>query len=102
MTQGQGNAPREDEGTRKEHEYPFFTYRECPYFPCHEGVPDDEFNCLFCYCPLYALGPECGGNFTYTERGVKNCTTCALPHQGDAGTLLVRKKFPLISKLASR
>ena len=27
----------------KAHEYPFFTHRECMYFPCHEGVDPDEF-----------------------------------------------------------
>ena len=48
----------------------FFTNGACPYFPCHEGVDPERFNCLFCYCPLYALGPRCGGAFTYTERGV--------------------------------
>ena len=57
--------------TSNTHEYPFFTHRECQYFPCHEGVDPDEFNCLFCYCPLYALGPECGGDFTYSEKATK-------------------------------
>ena len=50
----------------------FFQNRACPHFPCHEGIAARDFNCLFCYCPLYALGPNCGGNFTYTERGRKN------------------------------
>ena len=40
----------------------FFQNRECRYFPCHTGVPEEEFNCLFCYCPLYTLGRKCGGN----------------------------------------
>ena len=40
-----------------------FTNRACEYFPCHEGVEPGSFNCLFCYCPLYALGTACGGNF---------------------------------------
>ena len=26
----------------------FFQNRECRYFPCHTGVPEKEFNCLFC------------------------------------------------------
>ena len=38
-------------------------------------------NCLFCYCPLYALGDKCGGNFRYTENGIKDCTNCMLPHK---------------------
>lgn len=83
------------------HDYPFFTHRSCEFFPCHEGVDPDDFNCLFCYCPLYALGPECGGDFTYTKKGVKNCKACSLPHKGDAGTRYVKSKFPLLAALAA-
>lgn len=43
----------------------------------------DNFNCLFCYCPLYALGDKCGGNFRYTDKGIKDCTGCKLPHMRD-------------------
>ena len=82
------------------HEYPFFTHRDCPHFPCHEGVGEDEFNCLFCYCPLYALGPRCGGDFRYTDSGVKVCTYCARPHIGDAGTRMAKEKFSLLADLA--
>ena len=80
----------------------FFTNRECEHFPCHEGVAPERFNCLFCYCPLYALGPACGGNFTYTARGVKNCTSCAIPHDGDAGAALVKAHFKELAALAQR
>ncbi len=80
--------------------YPFFSHTECDHFPCHEGVDPDRFNCLFCYCPLYVLGPECGGRFTYTEKGVKNCTGCSIPHDGDAGTLLVKARFGEIAAIA--
>ena len=59
----------------------FFCNKECEYFPCHEGIDLDQFNCLFCYCPLYALGDQCGGNFRFTERGIKDCSKCTLPHQ---------------------
>lgn len=58
-----------------------FTNRECEYFPCHPGADPDRFNCLFCWCPLYALGEACGGDFTYTEQGVKDCSACLLPHR---------------------
>ena len=58
----------------------FFRNTECEYFPCHRGVPEEDFNCLFCYCPLYALGRKCGGNCRYTENGVKSCKDCAFPH----------------------
>ena len=41
----------------------------------------ESFNCLFCYCPLYALGTACGGNFTVLENGVKDCSGCTVPHK---------------------
>ena len=65
---------------RKLH-FNFFQNKECEYFPCHEGIPEEEFSCLFCYCPLYALGRKCGGNCTYTEFGYKDCTNCLVPHR---------------------
>ncbi len=60
--------------------YDFFQNRECEYFPCHKGADPETFSCLFCYCPLYALGDKCGGSFTYTESGVKDCSNCLRPH----------------------
>ena len=36
--------------------YRFFQHRACEFFPCHKGVEEEQFSCLFCYCPLYALG----------------------------------------------
>lgn len=65
----------------KEKKYSFFSHKECEYFPCHKTNDPDNFNCLFCYCPLYALGDRCGGNFRYTDRGGKDCTNCTLPHK---------------------
>ncbi len=61
--------------------YDFFQNTECEYFPCHKNADPKTFNCLFCYCPLYALGDKCGGSFTYTESGVKDCSGCLRPHQ---------------------
>lgn len=61
--------------------YSFYCNRECEYFPCHPTDDPDNFNCLFCYCPLYALGDRCGGAFTYNEHGYKDCTHCAIPHR---------------------
>lgn len=60
--------------------YSFFRNTECEYFPCHRVADPERFNCLFCYCPLYMLGPRCGGNFTYNEKGIKVCTDCVIPH----------------------
>ena len=35
--------------------YAYFCNRECEYFPCHKGADPENFNCLFCYCPLYVF-----------------------------------------------
>jgi len=61
--------------------YKFSQNRQCEFFPCHKGMKEEDFNCLFCYCPLYALGDRCGGNFTYLENGIKDCSNCLIPHR---------------------
>ena len=79
----------------------YFRNRECEYFPCHEGADPEFFNCLFCYCPLYALGDKCGGNFRYMESGIKDCSACLVPH-GRGGYPYIIKKFPEISEIARK
>lgn len=71
--------------------YDFFQNRECEYFPCHNGADEKTFSCLFCYCPLYALGEKCGGNFTYTKQGIKDCSGCLIPHRRENYDMLLRK-----------
>ena len=61
--------------------YRYFQNRDCEYFPCHAGADPENFNCLFCFCPLYALGERCGGGFCYTEKGAKDCSGCLFPHK---------------------
>lgn len=61
--------------------FTWFQNKECEYFPCHRGdIPEEEFNCLFCYCPLYRA-PDCGGAFIM-KNGRKDCSFCLLPHNG--------------------
>ena len=81
--------------------YAFFQNRDCEYFTCHRGVDGADFNCLFCYCPLYALGESCGGAFTYTAKGVKNCTACAFPHRRENYDAVL-ERFPELAELAAR
>ena len=64
----------------KQNDHSFFQNRECKYFPCHKGSAED-FSCLFCYCPLYCLGEQCGGSYLYTENGIKDCSVCLRPHR---------------------
>ena len=80
--------------------YKYFSNTQCEYYPCHK-LRGDYFNCLFCYCPLYALGEKCGGNFEYTENGVKDCTNCLIPHS-PGGYDYVMERFGGIMELSRR
>jgi Uncharacterized protein containing a Zn-finger-like domain len=81
--------------------YSYYQNTACECFPCHKGADPDDFNCLFCWCPLYALGDRCGGNFHYTESGVKDCSDCMLPHRRASYGYII-KKFSEIEKLAHK
>lgn len=81
----------------KQHSFEFFRNLECEYFPCHKGVDESEFNCMFCYCPLYLLGRDCGGNFEYLPGGTKSCVNCTLPHSAD-GHAYIKEKYRLIAQ----
>ena len=82
-----------------EHSYRFYQNRECEYFPCHKVRNEAEFNCLFCFCPLYALGSGCGGNCTYTKEGIKDCSACLLPHS-PKGYDYITDKFKEVAAIA--
>lgn len=79
----------------------FINNTDCKYFPCHKTAHPESFNCLFCYCPLYMLGDRCGGNFTYMENGVKNCTDCMVPHSPNAVQYIL-KRWPDIAEVARK
>lgn len=81
--------------------YQFVQNRTCEYFPCHKTNDTDHFNCLFCFCPLYALGEQCGGNYTYTKEGIKDCSGCLVPHsKGNYGKIM--EKMELVMELAKK
>lgn len=82
-----------------ENSHQFFQNKDCEYFPCHRIHDGGEFNCLFCYCPLYALGDKCGGNCTYTENGIKDCSDCLIPHS-PKGYAYINSKFEDLAELA--
>ena len=71
--------------------FDFFQNRQCEYFPCHPGADPDGFSCLFCYCPLYVLADRCGGNFVYTEEGIKDCSKCMKPHRRECYQDIIEK-----------
>lgn len=77
----------------------YFCNSACAYFPCHPGADPEHFNCLFCYCPLYALGSSCGGSFRYLDSGIKDCSHCLLPHSR-GGYEIIIGKFKQLAELA--
>ncbi len=81
--------------------YSFFSNKACEYFPCHKTREPDGFNCLFCYCPLYALGEGCGGNFSYTESGIKDCKDCLFPHCRE-NYAYITGRFSELAEIAKR
>jgi len=80
----------------------FFQNTNCKYFPCHRIKNSNDFNCLFCYCPLYALGRDCGGAFYYTEKGVKDCTKCIFPHKRENYDPMLKKIKILIEAVREK
>lgn len=76
--------------------YQFFQNRDCEFFPCHKGVEVEQFNCLFCYCPLYPLGDTCGGSFCYTSDGIKDCSQCCRPHIRENYDCIISQMAPVM------
>ena len=77
----------------------FFENRDCKYFPCHAGMDDQPFNCLFCYCPMNPY-PDCPGKPVFRQnkngRMFKDCTGCSFPHvpeNYDAVLAFLKKKI---------
>lgn len=81
--------------------YKFFQNKKCEYFPCHKTKDEEHFNCLFCYCPLYALGDKCGGNFKYLDGGIKDCSNCLVPHSPKGYDYII-SKYSEILELAKK
>ena len=73
-----------------ENNHRYFKNHNCKYFPCHSQPSTGEFNCLFCYCPLYGLEDKCGGNFEYVKN-VKFCVECSFPHAPGSYDIIIAK-----------
>lgn len=73
-----------------ENSYRYFCNDKCRFFPCHKGICAEEFNCLFCFCPLYPV-INCGGGYKWTKNGIKDCSACVFPHQAENYDLVVEK-----------
>lgn len=80
--------------------YKFFQNNKCEFFPCHKTNDLKNFNCLFCFCPLYALTDKCGGNFKYTK-DIKDCSDCSIPH-GNNGYKFIMSRMDDVMELGKK
>ncbi|MEE1027135.1 MAG: cysteine-rich small domain-containing protein [Agathobacter sp.] len=76
--------------------FKYFKHDKCEFFPCHKGIDLKDFNCLFCYCPLYMLGKDCGGEFRILDNGIKSCENCNIPHIAKNYDYIVSKYSDII------
>ncbi|ONI44693.1 metal-binding protein [Candidatus Epulonipiscium fishelsonii] len=81
--------------------YKMYQNLKCEYFPCHKIKNVEIFNCMFCYCPLYLLKEDCGGNFVYLDNGIKDCSNCLKPH-GEHSYNLIQSKMETILERAKK
>lgn len=75
----------------------FYQNKRCPFFPCHHNISANQFNCKFCYCPLF-LVPNCGGNYVVLEDGTKDCSKCIIPHTTDGPQYILEVLRDLYNK----
>lgn len=74
-----------------ENSYRYFENKECQYFPCHKK--DGDFNCMFCYCPMYRL-EKCLGTPSYIDikgKTIKDCSNCTFPHEPENYDAIMEK-----------
>ena len=69
--------------------YTWFQNRDCEYFPCHNDVAQEDFNCLFSYRPL-ARATHRGGSIV-TVNGVNDSSYCLLPHNDESYAYIAAK-----------
>lgn len=81
----------------KTENFKFVQNKKCEYFPCHKKVNEKYFNCLFCFCPLYMLGDECGGNYI-VNNGIKDCSNCTIPHSKGGYDYIMEKMEEVVKK----
>ena len=79
--------------------FKFYKNTDCEYFPCHATDDEENFNCMFCYCPLYPLGSKCGGDFGYLDNGTKDCSNCLLTHRPESFDYIM-SKWDMINNIA--
>lgn len=89
----------EENSKTPEKNYKFVQNLKCENFPCHKSPEKENFNCLFCFCPLYCLGEKCDGNFFFTEKGIKSCKNCSFPHKKENYDKITARFKEIVEKM---
>ena len=100
LRSGGAKTPENRKNGGETKHYAFFSNTACEYFPCHPGADPKNFNCLFCYCPLYMLGADCGGAFRYLPNGYKDCTACLYPHEAEHYDAITARYAEILTRMA--
>lgn len=48
------------------------------------------------------LGRDCGGNFTYLENGVKDCSKCLVPHRRNNYGYIASRFQSIVEEMSRR
>ena len=66
--------------------------KKCEFYTCHKDIPEEKFNCRFCYCPAYLItncpGIE-SGVAIILENGWKDCSNCTINHNIDTFNIII-------------
>jgi Zn-finger protein len=77
----------------------------CKFFPCHKGINPEDFDCTFCYCPIYPCGiKETGGKWITGNSGdaIWDCTGCNIIHRKDVVKKIKSKIRDIIYEEATK
>ena len=80
----------------------YFSNQACEFYPCHHVDDPEFFNCMMCYCPLYFLPEDCGGNYTLSSRGIRDCSKCTIPHDPGGYEYIINKLKQIMKDIQTR
>jgi Zn-finger protein len=91
-----------DKKSENEYSHRYYCNHDCEFFPCHNDIKEEDFNCLTCYCPLMAQENCIGiqnGDAQYLANGWKDCSGCSIFHDKNNYDLLMEELTKFYSEL---
>ncbi len=63
--------------------YAFTQHKKCEWFPCHKGIPEEDFNCLFVFVPSMLWEQSVAGiTAMITKRALRTAPIVSVPITG--------------------